>query len=88
VSEPWLKNGLRACGGTCHVLVRHIPLGLAGIPHIVPICVAIIALLAIVFSYLQTIDAYPHGGGSYTASHVSHVCRFQEKLKSREGVRK
>src|ERR1700757_2832225 len=46
-----------------------IPLGLAGIQHIVPISLAIIGLLAIVFfSYLQTIDAYPHGGGSYTVA--------------------
>src|SRR6202161_483681 len=46
-----------------------IPLGLAGIEHIVPIRLAIIALLAIVYvSYLQTIDAYPHGGGSYTVA--------------------
>ena len=46
-----------------------IPLGAAGIAHIVPISFAIIALLAIVyFSYCQTIDAYPHGGGSYTVA--------------------
>jgi amino acid transporter len=46
-----------------------IPLGVAGIAHIVPISFAIIALLAIVyFSYCQTIDAYPHGGGSYTVA--------------------
>ena len=46
-----------------------IPLGMAGVAHIVPISFAIIALLAIVFfSYLQTIDAYPHGGGSYTVA--------------------
>ena len=46
-----------------------IPLGLAGIRHIVPISFAIIGLLAIVyFSYLQTIDAYPNGGGSYTVA--------------------
>ncbi len=46
-----------------------IPLGLAGVAHIVPISFAIIGLLAIVFfSYLQTIDAYPHGGGSYTVA--------------------
>jgi amino acid transporter len=46
-----------------------IPLGLAGIGYIVPISFAIIALLAIVyFSYCQTIDAYPHGGGSYTVA--------------------
>src|SRR6202453_2746407 len=46
-----------------------IPLGFAGIEHIVPISLAIILLLAIVYiSYLQTIDAYPHGGGSYTVA--------------------
>src|SRR5450631_1169309 len=46
-----------------------IPLGMAGIAHIVPVSFAIIVLLAIVFfSYLQTIDAYPHGGGSYTVA--------------------
>jgi len=46
-----------------------IPLGMAGIAHIVPISFAIIALLTIVFfSYCQTIDAYPHGGGSYTVA--------------------
>ena len=46
-----------------------IPLGLAGVAHIVPISLAIIGLLAIVyFSYCQTIDAYPHGGGSYTVA--------------------
>src|ERR1700751_5443051 len=46
-----------------------IPLGLLGIAYIVPISLAIIGLLAIVyFSYCQTIDAYPHGGGSYTVA--------------------
>jgi amino acid transporter len=46
-----------------------IPLGVAGIAHIVPISLAIIGLLAIVyFSYCQTIDAYPNGGGSYTVA--------------------
>jgi amino acid transporter len=46
-----------------------IPLGLAGVAHIVPISFAIIGLLAIVyFSYCQTIDAYPNGGGSYTVA--------------------
>jgi amino acid transporter len=46
-----------------------IPLGMVGIAHIVPISFAIIALLIIVyFSYCQTIDAYPHGGGSYTVA--------------------
>src|SRR5271165_4893793 len=46
-----------------------IPLGMLGVAHIVPISFAIIGLLTIVFfSYCQTIDAYPHGGGSYTVA--------------------
>ena len=46
-----------------------IPLGMAGVAHIVPISFAIIGLLTIVyFSYCQTIDAYPNGGGSYTVA--------------------
>jgi amino acid transporter len=46
-----------------------IPLGAAGIAYIVPISASIIVLLAIVyFSYRQTIEAYPAGGGSYTVA--------------------
>jgi amino acid transporter len=46
-----------------------IPLGALGIAYIVPISGAIILLLTIVyFSYRQTIDAYPGGGGSYTVA--------------------
>src|SRR5579864_3861203 len=46
-----------------------IPLGVAGVAFIVPISVSIIILLAIVyFSYRQTIQAYPSGGGSYTVA--------------------
>src|SRR5689334_2194717 len=46
-----------------------IPLGAAGIAFIVPISVSIMILLAIVyFSYRQTIQAYPSGGGSYTVA--------------------
>jgi amino acid transporter len=46
-----------------------IPLGMMGIAHIIPITLAIILLLGIVFfSYRQTIEAYPHGGGSYTVA--------------------
>jgi amino acid transporter len=46
-----------------------IPLGLMGVHYIVPITAAILALLVIVFfSYRQTIDAYPNGGGSYTVA--------------------
>jgi amino acid transporter len=46
-----------------------IPLGISGVHHIVPVTTAIIILLIIVyFSYRQTIEAYPHGGGSYTVA--------------------
>src|SRR5215469_9372669 len=46
-----------------------IPLGTAGIAYMLPISASIIVLLAIVhFSYRQTIQAYPGGGGSYTVA--------------------
>jgi amino acid transporter len=46
-----------------------IPLGILGVRYIVPVSLAIITLLVIVyFSYLQTIAAYPMGGGSYTVA--------------------
>jgi len=46
-----------------------IPLGLLGVQYIIPISAAIITLLVIVyFSYRQTIEAYPAGGGSYTVA--------------------
>jgi amino acid transporter len=46
-----------------------IPLGAAGITYIIPISASIIILLLIVyFSYCQTIEAYPTGGGSYTVA--------------------
>jgi len=46
-----------------------IPLGAAGIAWILPISVSIVVLLGIVFfSYRQTIEAYPNGGGSYTVA--------------------
>jgi amino acid transporter len=46
-----------------------IPLGLMGVKYIVPVSMAIVILLAIVYmSYRQTIEAYPHGGGSYTVA--------------------
>jgi amino acid transporter len=56
-----------------------IPLGIMGVQYIVPVSIAIITLLAIVyFSYRQTIAAYPSGGGSYT------VARFN--LGARAGL--
>jgi amino acid transporter len=46
-----------------------IPLGVAGVQHLLPIISAILILLVIVFlSYRQTIAAYPSGGGSYTVA--------------------
>src|SRR5580693_1285877 len=46
-----------------------IPLGALGVQYVVPISFGIIVLLTIVFiSYLQTIAAYPGGGGSYTVA--------------------
>ena len=46
-----------------------IPLGIAGIAHLIPIVTVVLILLGIVFfSYRQTIAAYPGGGGSYTVA--------------------
>ncbi len=46
-----------------------IPLGMAGVHYVMPITIAILALLTILyFSYRQTIAAYPNGGGSYTVA--------------------
>jgi amino acid transporter len=46
-----------------------IVLGVTGVAYIVPITISIIILLIIVyFSYRQTIEAYPNGGGSYTVA--------------------
>src|SRR4051794_38949261 len=62
--------GLDALGSTAYgpeaALTLLIPLGAAAPYWVVPISFSIILLLAIVaFSYLQTIPAYPEGGGSY-----------------------
>ncbi len=47
-----------------------IPLGYFGVQHyLLPVFSAILALLVIIyFSYRQTIEAYPNGGGSYTVA--------------------
>ena len=46
-----------------------IPLGIAGVAHLIPIVSVVLILLGIVFfSYRQTIAAYPTGGGSYTVA--------------------
>src|SRR5271167_3931561 len=46
-----------------------VPLGAAGIAWILPISISVVVLMGIVFfSYRQTIEAYPNGGGSYTVA--------------------
>ncbi len=65
--------GLDALGSAAYgpeaALTLLIPAGAAGIAYVMPISLVIIALLTIVyFSYRQTIDAYPNGGGSYTVA--------------------
>lgn len=46
-----------------------IPLGLVGTRVIIPVIIAIVLLLLILFfSYRQTIEAHPTGGGSYTVA--------------------
>ena len=65
--------GLDALGSAAYgpeaALTLLLPLGAAGIIYIGPISALIIALLLVVyFSYRQTIEAYPHGGGSYTVA--------------------
>ena len=46
-----------------------IPLSILSLAYVVPLSAAVIVLLCIVyFSYMQTIAAYPNGGGSYTVS--------------------
>lgn len=56
-----------------------LPLGIVGIAYLVPISTSIIVLLCIVyFSYMQTITAYPTGGGSYTVA--------SENLGARAGL--
>jgi amino acid transporter len=52
-------------------------LGTSGLNFIMPITAIIIALLIIVyFSYRQTIQAYPNGGGSYTVAKENLGTKF------------
>lgn len=65
--------GLDALGSAAYgpeaALTLLIPAAAAGVAYIAPISLVIILLLTIVyFSYRQTIDAYPNGGGSYTVA--------------------
>ena len=50
--------------------------GATALHLILPVTIAIVALLAIlVFSYLQVIDAYPGGGGAYAVSRPTSAAR-------------
>ena len=65
--------GLDALGSAAYgpeaALTLLIPVGAAGLAYVMPLSLIIIVLLTIVyFSYRQTIDTYPHGGGSYTVA--------------------
>ena len=59
-----------AAYGPEQAMMLLIPLGLAGVQqHLLPIFGAILILLTILyFSYRQTIEAYPNGGGSFTVA--------------------
>jgi amino acid transporter len=65
--------GLDALGSAAYgpeaALTLLLPLGVLGLAYIVPLsAVIIVILLAVFFSYRQTIAAYPGGGGSYTVA--------------------
>lgn len=65
--------GLDALGSAAYgpeaALTVLIPAAAAGIVYVLPISISIVVLLGIVyFSYRQTIEAYPQGGGSYTVA--------------------
>jgi amino acid transporter len=75
--------GLDALGSAAYgpeaALTLLLPLGAAGLGYIGPISTLIILLLLVVyFSYRQTIEAYPLGGGSYTVA--------KENLGTRAGL--
>lgn len=59
-----------AAYGPEQAMMLLIPLGLVGVQqHLLPIFGAILVLLTILyFSYRQTIEAYPNGGGSFTVA--------------------
>lgn len=59
-----------AAYGPEQAMIYLVPLGVAGVQmHLMPIFAAILTLLVILyFSYRQTIEAYPNGGGSFTVA--------------------
>jgi len=81
VSQGIPVFGLDALGSAAYgpeaALTVLLPLGALGLGYTLPITGIIIALLVIVyFSYRQTIEAYPTGGGSYTVARQNLGARF------------
>jgi amino acid transporter len=73
--------GLDALGSAAYgpeaALTILLPIGAAGMVYVLPLSFGVIVLLGIVyFSYLQTIAAYPTGGGSYTVARENLGPRF------------
>ncbi len=73
--------GLDALGSAAYgpeaALTILLPLGAAGIVYALPLSIAVIVLLGIVYlSYRQTIEAYPNGAGSYTVARQNLGARF------------
>jgi amino acid transporter len=67
LSSDAVSSVAYACEEILMVLVP--VLGIASYKPLMGVAVAIVALLSIlVFSYRQTIDCYPHGGGSYSVA--------------------
>ncbi|MCU1291223.1 MAG: Amino acid permease, partial [Bryobacterales bacterium] len=68
--------GLDALGSAAYgpeaALTVLIPAGIVGLHYILPLSAAIVTLLLLVyFSYRQTIEIFPNGGGAYTVASKS-----------------
>ena len=73
--------GLDALGSAAYgpeaALTVLIPLGLLGLRYVFSVSCVIVCLLLVVYtSYLQTIGAYPNGGGAYTVAGQNLGARY------------
>lgn len=73
--------GLDALGSAAYgpeaALTILIPVGILGLRYILPLTATIVVLLWLVyFSYRQTIEAFPNGGGAYTVASESLGPKF------------
>lgn len=73
--------GLDALGSAAYgpeaALTVLIPAGIVGLRYILPLSAAIVGLLLLVyFSYRQTIEIFPNGGGAYTVASKSLRSEF------------